>query len=40
MVCPATVQVILHEPVPTKDLGRADARALAERVRSIIGSAL
>ena len=40
MVCPATVQVILHDAVPTKGLGRGDARALAERVREIIGSAL
>ena len=38
MVCPATVQVILHDPVPTKGLTRRDARALAERVQDIVGS--
>ncbi|HYN08209.1 MAG TPA: lysophospholipid acyltransferase family protein [Vicinamibacterales bacterium] len=40
MVCPATVQVILHESVPTKGLTRRDTRALAERVRAIVGSAV
>jgi 1-acyl-sn-glycerol-3-phosphate acyltransferase len=40
MVCPATVQVILHESVPTKGLSRRDTRALAERVRAIIGAAV
>jgi 1-acyl-sn-glycerol-3-phosphate acyltransferase len=40
MVCPATVQVILHESVPTSNLTRADARALAIRIRTIVGSAM
>jgi 1-acyl-sn-glycerol-3-phosphate acyltransferase len=38
MVCPATVQVIIHDPVPTKGLTRRDARALAERVQGVVGS--
>jgi 1-acyl-sn-glycerol-3-phosphate acyltransferase len=40
MVCPATVQVTLHESVPTSNLTRADARALANRIRTIVGSAV
>ena len=40
MVCPATVQVILHDPVPTKGLTRADARSLAQRVQAVVGTGL
>jgi len=40
MVCPATVTVTVHEPVPTSGLTREDARALADRVRAIVASAV
>lgn len=40
MVCPATVTVTVHEPVPTSGLTREDARALADRVRGIVASAV
>lgn len=40
MTCPAHVQMTVHESVPTVGLTRKDARALADRVRGIIASAL
>ena len=40
MTCPATVHVIVHEPIATAGLSRGDARALADRVRGIIASAV
>ena len=40
MVCAATVDVTVHDPIPTRDLTREDARALAERVRTIVASAV
>lgn len=40
MVNPATVTVTVHAPIPTTDLQRKDARALAERVRLIVASAV
>jgi 1-acyl-sn-glycerol-3-phosphate acyltransferase len=40
MVCPATVQVTVHDAIPTKGLSREDARALAERVRTVVASAV
>lgn len=40
MVCPATVDVTVHEAIPTRGLSRDDARALAERVRGIVASAV
>jgi len=40
MVCPATVEVTVHEAIPTRGLAREDARALAERVRGIVASAV
>jgi len=40
MVLPATVVVTVHAPIATRGLARDDARALAERVRGIIGSAI
>ena len=40
MVCAATVDVTVHAPIPTKDLTRDDARALAERVRAIVAGAV
>jgi hypothetical protein len=40
MVCPATVQITLHDRVPTANLTRADARELATRIRAIVGSAV
>ncbi|HEX5215495.1 MAG TPA: lysophospholipid acyltransferase family protein [Vicinamibacterales bacterium] len=36
MVQPATVQVILHEPIATTGMTRADARALAKRVQDVV----
>jgi len=39
-VCPATVQITLHDRVPTANLTRADARELATRIRAIVGSAV
>lgn len=38
MVCPATVRITLHDSVPTTNLTRTDARELANRIRSIVGS--
>src|SRR4029453_19148660 len=40
MVAPATVQITLHDRVPTANLTRADARELATRIRAIVGSAV
>jgi 1-acyl-sn-glycerol-3-phosphate acyltransferase len=40
MVCAATVDVTVHDPIPTRGLTREDARALAERVRAIVASAV
>ena len=39
MTCPANVQLIVHEPIPTKGLTRDDARGLADRVRSVVAEA-
>jgi 1-acyl-sn-glycerol-3-phosphate acyltransferase len=38
MTCPGRVRLIVHEPIPTSDLSRGDARALAERVRQVVAS--
>jgi 1-acyl-sn-glycerol-3-phosphate acyltransferase len=38
MTCPATVHLVVHEPIATKDLARDDARGLAERVRSVVAA--
>lgn len=40
MVAPATVMVTVHQPIPTRGMTRDDARALAERVRGIVASAV
>ena len=40
MVCPATVVVTVHDAIPTRDLTREDARALAERARTIVAGAV
>lgn len=40
MVCPATVRVVVHEPVLTTGMTREDARKLADRTREIVASAL
>jgi 1-acyl-sn-glycerol-3-phosphate acyltransferase len=40
MVCGATVDVTVHDPIPTKGLTRDDARGLAERARAIVASAV
>ncbi len=39
MTCPGTVDVIVHPPVSTEGLTRADVRALAIRVRDIVAGA-
>jgi 1-acyl-sn-glycerol-3-phosphate acyltransferase len=36
MTCPGDVTLTIHEVIPTAGLTRADARALAERVREIV----
>ena len=36
MTCPGTVDLTVHEPIPTAGLTRHDARALADRVRAIV----
>jgi 1-acyl-sn-glycerol-3-phosphate acyltransferase len=36
MVCPGDVSLTLHDPISTDGLSRADARALAERVRAVV----
>jgi 1-acyl-sn-glycerol-3-phosphate acyltransferase len=38
MTCPADVTLIVHDRIPTKDLTREDARALASRVQSVVAS--
>jgi len=38
MTCPATVQLVVHDPITTKGLERDDARGLAERVRSVVAA--
>jgi hypothetical protein len=38
MTCPATVQLVVHDPLSTTGLTRDDARALAERVRAIVAA--
>lgn len=38
MTCPGEVGIVLHEPLPTEGLGRADAMRLAERARGIIAA--
>jgi 1-acyl-sn-glycerol-3-phosphate acyltransferase len=38
MVCPATVRVTVHDAIPTAGMARDEARALAERVREIVGT--
>jgi 1-acyl-sn-glycerol-3-phosphate acyltransferase len=40
MVCPATVAVTVHEPIPTRGLTREDARSLAERARAVVAGAV
>jgi len=40
MVCPASVQVTVHDAIPTVGLAREDARALADRARDVVASAL
>jgi 1-acyl-sn-glycerol-3-phosphate acyltransferase len=38
MTCPATVRLVVHEPIVTTGLSRDDARGLAERARAIVAS--
>jgi 1-acyl-sn-glycerol-3-phosphate acyltransferase len=38
MTCPGRVTLVVHEPIPTSELSRGDARALAERVRQVVAS--
>lgn len=40
MVCGATVEVTVHEAIPTRGLSRDDARALARRARDIVAGAV
>jgi hypothetical protein len=40
MVAPATVTLTVHAPIPTTDLERKDARALADRVRLVVAAAV
>ncbi|MBQ62847.1 MAG: 1-acyl-sn-glycerol-3-phosphate acyltransferase [Gammaproteobacteria bacterium] len=37
---PGDVKVMLHEPIPTKDLGLEDVDALGEQTRQVIGKVL
>lgn len=37
MTCPGHVTLTIHAPIATRDLQRGDARALAGRVREIVG---
>jgi 1-acyl-sn-glycerol-3-phosphate acyltransferase len=39
-VCPGEVTLTVHDPIPTDGLTREDARALAERVRSVVTGAV
>ena len=34
--CPGNVEVVIHSPLLTNELGRSDARALADRARKVI----
>ena len=36
MTCPGDVDLVIHEPLPTAGLGRADAGELADRARAIV----
>jgi len=36
MTCPGDVTITIHEPIPTAGVGRAGARALAERVHEVV----
>src|SRR5262245_12985740 len=40
MVCPASVRVVVHPKIETTGMTRDDARALADRVRGVVASAL
>lgn len=36
MTCPGDVDVVVHEPIQTRGMGRARARSLADRARDIV----
>ena len=40
MTCPGDVELVIHEPLPTAGLGRADAGRLAEQAREIVRAAV
>ncbi len=40
MTCPGHVTVTIHAPIETTGMTRADARALAERTRAVVASAI
>jgi 1-acyl-sn-glycerol-3-phosphate acyltransferase len=40
MVCPGTVRVTVHAPIPTAGMRRDDARALAERAQEIVSGSV
>jgi len=40
MTCPGTVDLIVHDPIPTAGMTREGARALADRVRDVVAAGL
>ena len=40
MVCPGDVRLIVHDPIPTTGLTRDDVSVFADRVRTVVGSAV
>jgi 1-acyl-sn-glycerol-3-phosphate acyltransferase len=40
MTCPGDVTMTIHDPIPTKGIGRAGVRETADRVRAIIATAV
>jgi 1-acyl-sn-glycerol-3-phosphate acyltransferase len=40
MTCPGDVTLTVHDPIPTAGIGREGARALAERVRTIVSGSV
>ena len=38
MTCPGQVELVVHDPIPTQGLSRADVRDLARRAGDVIGS--
>jgi 1-acyl-sn-glycerol-3-phosphate acyltransferase len=40
MTCPGEVDLVVHDPIPTSGLTRDDARALGERVKALVETAV